>query len=178
VLADGIAWRPALSAALLFAVPTGVLCFGMPPVGLIAMIGAAVWAVGLYVRRARPLRFSSGAGAQIGLVTGLFASWLTAALIGGGLWISRFVEHKGGQFDSVWSSFALNYHQRMLEQVSNSDQQSIHMADQMYGFLISVDGPAAFGLLLLLLVMVVMVSLGTLGGALGARLAMPRRTSI
>ena len=70
-MADGIAWRPALKVALIFAVPAGVLCSGVTPIGpslgLLWMGGAAAWAVGLYFKRARPGWLTLWAGARIGL---------------------------------------------------------------------------------------------------------------
>jgi hypothetical protein len=106
--AGGIAWRPAVKFALLLAIPASVLCSGLIPIGqplaMLWMVGAAVWAVGLYFKRAQPGWLSMGAGVRIGLITGLFASWLTLSVNGVALWISRFVMHQGGEMDSLWAS--------------------------------------------------------------------------
>ena len=84
------AWRPALRAAMILAVPAAVICSGLTPIGLICMAGAAAWAVSLYSKRERTGWLSMGTGARIGLLTGVLASWLTLGMDGVSLWVARF----------------------------------------------------------------------------------------
>jgi hypothetical protein len=53
-LRNGIAWRPALQAAAMLAIPAGLLSSSLSPIlALVWIMGAAAWAVGLYAKRAR-----------------------------------------------------------------------------------------------------------------------------
>src|SRR5208337_4811502 len=80
--AGTVDWKPALRAALKLAIPAGLLCSGYPLVGIFGLVWMAVagaWAVVLYLRSQRPAWITSGAGARIGLVTGLLGGWIAAA---------------------------------------------------------------------------------------------------
>src|ERR1700760_583532 len=55
--ASMVDWKPAMRAALILAVPAGLLSSGLSPVGffgLFWMAGAAAWAVVLYMRGQHP----------------------------------------------------------------------------------------------------------------------------
>ena len=45
-----------------------------------------------------------GAGARIGLVTGLLAAWLAFSVSGSALFVERFVLHQAAQIDSEWKT--------------------------------------------------------------------------
>jgi hypothetical protein len=71
-------WKRAMRPALALAVPAGMLCSLFSPVsifGLLWMTVAAAWVVALYLRSQRPAWITIGAGARIGLVTGLLGAW-------------------------------------------------------------------------------------------------------
>jgi hypothetical protein len=173
---DGIEWRPALNAALTLGVPAGVLCFGVLPIGLLGMMVASAWAVSLYAKRTRPVDLTTGAGARIGLVTGLFASWLTVSLFGFGLWVSRFVLHQGGEWDSLWLGQVEKSNQEMLAQIGAANAQSTQVAGTLRTLMLSAEGRAGLPLSGLMLVALILVVLAVAGGALGAKLvATPRR---
>ena len=173
---DGIEWKPALNAALTLGVPAGILCFGVLPIGLIGMMAASAWAVSLYAKRTRPLDLTAGAGARIGLVTGLFASWLTVSLFGSGLWVSRFVLHQGGEWDSLWLSQVEKSNEQMLAQMGAANAQSAQVAATLRTLMLSAEGRAGLPLSGLMLVAAILVLLAVAGGALGAKLAAaPRR---
>ena len=83
-------WKPAMRSALLLAVPAGLLSSGLSPVGffgLFWMAAASAWAVALYVRGQAPAWVTIGAGARIGLVTGLLAAWLAFTVSGSVLFV-------------------------------------------------------------------------------------------
>ena len=83
--AGSVDWKPALRAALMLAVPAGLLCSMLSPVsifGLLLMAAAAAWAVVLYVRSQRPAWITIGAGARIGLVTGVLGGWTGCRITG------------------------------------------------------------------------------------------------
>jgi len=167
----GILWRPALHVALTVAVPVGILCFGALPLGLLAIMGGAAWAVGLYAKRTRPTDLPAGAGARIGLVTGLIASWLTVSLAGVGLWVSRFVLHDGGDVDSLWAAQAEKVHQQLLAQPGPPTPEAIQTAQWLQGLMLSADGRAGLSLLMMIFLAATLILLAVAGGALGARLA-------
>jgi len=100
-------WKPAMRAALALAVPAGILSSGASPVGIFGIFwiaGAALWAVAIYVRAQRPAWITTGAGARIGLVTGLLACWLAFSISGANLFVNRVVLHHGAQMDKEWKN--------------------------------------------------------------------------
>src|ERR1017187_2319213 len=100
--ASSVDWKPALRAALLLAVPAGLLTSGVSPLGALGLLWmaiAATWAVALYMRSQRPAWITLGAGARIGLVTGLLAGWLAFASNGGQLFTQRYVLHQSSEID-------------------------------------------------------------------------------
>jgi hypothetical protein len=180
-----IAWRPAFKAAAMLAIPAGVLCSGLIPLGqslgLLWIVGAAVWAVGLYTKRARQGRISMGAGARIGLVTGLFASWLTISVNGIGLWVARFLMHQGGQMDSMWAAEVQNsllLSQQMVAQMGMTAAQAAQSTQFSKAWMLSAEGRAGIALSTFVAGAAFLIFFATIGGALGARLlAQPRRPS-
>jgi len=105
--ASSVDWKPALRAALLVAIPAGVLSSGFPLVGFFGLAWMAVagaWAVVLYVRSQRPAWITFGAGARIGLVTGLLGSWTAAATMSAMFFAMRFFFHQGKTIDDFWQS--------------------------------------------------------------------------
>ncbi len=103
--ASEVAWKPALRAALMLAVPAGLLCSLFSPVNIFCLLwmsAAATWTVVLYMRSQRPAWITIGAGARIGLVTGLLGAWVAAAATGVTLFAMRFMLHQGKEFDETW----------------------------------------------------------------------------
>jgi len=182
----GIAWRPALKFALLLSIPAALLCSGLIPLGqslaMLWMAGAAVWAVGLYFKRARPGWITMGAGARIGLVTGLFASWLTLSVNGVALWISRFLMHQGGEMDSLWATEvdkSLELSKQMVAQMGMTSAQAAQSTQFSRAWMLSAEGRAGIALSTFLAGAVFLILFAMIGGALGARLlAQPRRPSV
>jgi hypothetical protein len=181
-LGNGIAWRPALQAALLLAVPAGLLSSGFSPVlALVWVMGAAAWAVGLYARRTRRGALSMGSGARIGLVTGLFAAWLSFGVNGVALWVSRFLRHQGGEIDSEWVSAAQQSYERSQQMVAQAGvtgaqaAQMLQVAQWVHTLELSPEGRAGIALAGLLALAAILLVVATIGGAVGARLLVPPR---
>ena len=108
---SAVEWRPALRFALLLAVPAGLLFGGTFFLGLLGLIwiaAAAAWAVTLYVRGQRTSRrgfwLTTGAGARIGLVTGLIAGWTAFAATGASLYAERYLFHQGKEMDDAYQT--------------------------------------------------------------------------
>jgi hypothetical protein len=173
--ASEIAWRPALQAAIVLAIPASLLCTSM--IGLVFMVAASAWAVHLYTRRIHSAGISTGAGLRIGVVTGLLASWLFVGFQGLLLWLARFPLHQGSVIDSMWAAAVLNLDQKQQEtvQAGTATPASIEAAHQMRDFILSSDGKAAMAMISLCLVIAVLIFLAAVGGALGARLSAQQR---
>jgi hypothetical protein len=184
--ASVVDWKPAMRAALLLAVPAGLLSSGLSPLGffgLFWMAAAAAWAVVLYVRGQRPAWITVGAGARIGLVTGLLAAWLAFTISGGALFVQRFVLHQSSQIDSEWKT-RVDTSQQMtqqwtaeLEPSDAAEAQSIRT--QVETWMLSPSGHAGIETFSLAFNAVFLLFFAAGGGALGARLlARTRRTQV
>jgi hypothetical protein len=167
--ADSVDWKPALRAVLKVAIPAGLLCSGYPLVGifgLVWMAAAGAWAVVLYLRSQRLAWITLGAGARIGLVTGLLGAWTTAATMSVLLFVMRFFFHQGKVFDNFWQT-------QVTDKVSQQwaaaglDAPTILAAKTMLN---SPEGRGGVTLSVILFLVLALVVFATLGGALGARL--------
>jgi hypothetical protein len=184
--AGTLAWKPALRAALLLAVPAGLLSSGispLSPLGVIWAAAGAALAVSLYVRNQRAAWITIGAGARIGLVTGLMAAWLAFSVSGSALFVERFVLHQAPQIDAVYKTFSDAWQLKTQESIAGKSPAEAAQVQpgmaHIQAWIASPEGHAgiwtmayAFSSLFLLL-----FSIG--GGALGARwMARTRRPVI
>jgi len=171
--ASTVEWKPALRAALMLAIPAGILCSLFSPVnvfGLLWMSAAAAWTVMLYMRSQRPAWITIGAGARIGLVTGLLGGWMAAAATAVTLFAMRFILHQGSFFDDFWQD---TVKQQLTPQVA---QQWASIGIDIRAWLLSPEGRAGLmlGCILCLVALLILFAVG--GGALGARLQARSRT--
>lgn len=119
-----------------------------------------------------------GAGARIGLVTGLFASWLTLSVNGIYLWLTRFVWHQGGQMDSDWLVFVdrlIQSEQQMFVQMGSASTAMTESLQMIRILMLSPEGRAGFALSNFVLGTSFLLFFATLGGAMGARLLVQSR---
>jgi hypothetical protein len=180
--ASSVEWKPALRVATLLAIPAGLLSCGISPVGMLGlfwMSAAAAWAVTLYVRGQRPAWITTGAGARIGLVTGLLAAALAFAVGGGALFLERFAFHQSGLIDTEWKTrveASNQLTQQLATQMGVLDQAQLQAQKNM---MMSPEGHAgieAFGMASNSLFLLLFASAG---GAMGARvLARSRRPEV
>jgi hypothetical protein len=171
--ASSVAWKPALRSALLLAIPVGALSnmlspfsiFGMPLMGI-----AGAWVVILYMRSQRPAWITIGAGARIGLVTGIVGGWTAAATTGITLFAMRFWFHQGNFYDTLWQTLT----QQMSQQWASMgvDAQTITEMQQM---LFPPEGRAAWLLAAVAMLATLLLLFAVAGGAIGARLLARRR---
>jgi hypothetical protein len=164
--ASVVDWKRAMPLVMTLAIPAGILCpllYPMGFLGLFLMAIAAYWAVALYLRGERPAWITIGAGARIGLVTGLITSWLAAAAIGAALFVMRVVLHEGNSMDDAWRD---SINQKLDPQML---QQWTAMGFDMKGWLFSPEGRAGFMLGGVLMLVALLLSFAVGGGALGAR---------
>jgi hypothetical protein len=176
--ASMVDWKHAFRIAVMLAIPAGLLSSAASPLGfagLFWMAAAAGWAVVLYVRGGRgPSWVTMGAGARIGLVTGLLAAWLAFSVSGGAIFVQRYVLHRSAQIDSEWKS-RVDMSQQMTQQWTSGLQpadaaEALAVRNQVQAWMQSPWGHAgieafgyAFNALFLLF-----FAVG--GGALGARM--------
>jgi hypothetical protein len=184
--ASSVDWKPALRAALLLAVPAGLLSSGVSPLGALGMIWiaiAAAWAVTLYMRSQRPAWITLGAGARIGLVTGLLAGWLAFGVSGGQLFIQRFVLHQSTQIDAEWKARVV-MGQQMAEQLTSgmtpaNAAQAQAVRSQFQAWMLSPEGHAGMEIFQFAVNMAFLLFFAAIGGALAARwLARARRPEV
>lgn len=179
--ANTIVWRDAMKTSLLLAIPAGLMCLapGGSLLNVLWMTGAAVWAVSLYSKRTHASWLSSGAGAQIGLVTGLIGSWMAICAHAISLWMVRFRFHEGGQIDSLWNTQIeswLQLEQRLLVQSGESSADVTSYIHLLRGFVSTPEARAAAIVGGYALIAGFLVLMAMAGGALGARfLTQPRR---
>jgi hypothetical protein len=171
--ASEVAWKPALRVVFLLAVPAGVLCSGLSPVrvlGLLWMAAAAAWAVVLYVRSQQAPWITLGAGARIGLVTGILGGWTAAGATGATLVVLRFLLHRGQKIDSVWQALS-----EELSRQRNAPGVDPHTVAVYQAWLLSPEGRAGLALVGVLLLVSILIFFAVAGGALGARLLVHAR---
>jgi len=174
--ASAVEWKPALKVAMLLAIPAGLLSSGLTPMGalgLLWMAAAAAWAVTMYVRRQRPAWITMGAGARIGLVTGLMAGALAFAITSVSLYTMRFFLNQGKDIDDLWTNAVT---QGFSQQAANVDAQA---SASIRGLLLSHEGRAGSFLGGMLILEVLILIFAAAGGAVGARLlARSRRPEV
>jgi hypothetical protein len=167
--ASFVDWKRAMRPALALAVPAGVLCSLFSPVsifGLLWMTIAAAWVVALYLRNQRPAWITIGAGARIGLVTGLLGAWTAAATSGLSLFVKRYILHQGKTLDDTWTNLISDQVTRQWS-TAGVDAQTI---STYKGWLLSPEGRAGSMLSAICFLVGVLIFFAVGGGALGARL--------
>jgi hypothetical protein len=174
--ASTVDWKRAMRAAVALAIPAGLLCSLFSPVsifGLLWMSVAAAWTVSLYLRSQRPAWITIGAGARIGLVTGLLGGWMAAATSGVTLFVMRFILHQGGSLDETWQTIVTDQVARQWS-TAGIDAQTITLYK---GWLLSPEGRAGTMLSAILMLVVALIFFAVGGGALGARFQARARRS-
>lgn len=182
--ASTIDWKPAMRAAITFAIPAGLLSSAISPVGVLGlfwMAGAAAWAVLFYMRNQRPAWITIGAGARIGLVTGLLAAWLAFAISGGALFVQRYVLHQSSQIDADWKT-RVNMSQEMAQEwtagMGSSDAahaEAVALRAQVQTWMMSPWGHAGIETFGIAVNSLFLLFFAAGGGAVGARMLARRR---
>jgi hypothetical protein len=176
--AGSVDWKPALRSAVMLAIPAGLFCSLFSPIsilGLPLMAATAAWVVVLYVRRQRPAWITMGAGARIGLVTGILGGWTAAASTGVTLFAMRFWLHQGAFYDDLWQNLV---NQQMSQQWTTMGVDAPTIA-LMKAWLLPPEGRAGWLLAAIALLTMALLLFAVAGGALGARLlARTRRPEI
>jgi ribosomal protein L40E len=170
--AHGISWRDAILAALIVAVPAGllsavsVLSWGC----CLWVVGGAVLAIVVYHRRAPAFLLETRSGVRIGAVAGLIAAY--SSVVATAIWrvFSRYVLHQGDAIDQFYDSVIKQ--STALVQTNPEAQAQWHAYVQ---FLLSPDGRAAYTLMNAATTSAGIILFSAIGGALGVRLLAPRK---
>jgi hypothetical protein len=167
--ASSVEWKSALRASIKLAIPAGVLCSMLSPLGIFGlfwMAAAATWAVALYMRSQRPAWITIRAGARIGLVTGLMGGWTAAATSAVTLFALRFFFHQGRLFDDFWQN---QVNEKVSQQWASAgvDAQAILAAKALLN---SPEGRGGMTISVILCLVLALVIFAIAGGALGARM--------
>ncbi len=176
--ASSVAWRPALRSAMALAIPAGILCAFLAPVGifdLLLMGATGAWAVSLYMRSQRPAWITVGAGARIGFVAGIFGGWSAAATTGITLFALRYWLHEGSIFDNFWNTVVTQQMNQQLTQQWTAMGESAQAIATLKAWMLSPEGRAAWVLCALTFLVAGLLICATLGGWLGARMHVRRR---
>jgi len=163
----GIVWRDAIRAALLLAIPMGLLSSFAAAGCLIWIVTGAMTAVALYLRKPRPLPLAANQGARIGMVAGLAAILLAAGSDGLVLVISRYMLGKGQELDSQFVTQVNQAFTQMPQFMPNSPDSQAAMLS-LRNFYLSPDGHAILQLGGIASGAIFMLLLSAIGGALGA----------
>jgi hypothetical protein len=167
--ADSIDWKPALRAALLLAIPAGILSSGVSPLGALGILWialAAAWAVVIYLRGKQIPWITVGAGVRIGLITGLLTDWIAFGVSGCALFLERFLLHRSGQIEAEWKAY-VEASQQLAAQMGITD--SVQMQAQK-ALMLSPEGHAGFAIFGILFNEVFLLIFAIAGGALAARI--------
>jgi hypothetical protein len=175
--AGSVEWKCALRSALFVAVPAGLLSSeltAMGAMGVFWMAVASTWAVILYWRKQKPAWITTGAGARIGLVTGLIAAWVTFTVSSAALFADRYILHHGDRIDGEWKSIAaavLTQQKEILSGFSQFDPAQVQAVNAQYQALFfSPEGHAGVVASHLVIKAGFLLLFAIFGGMLGARM--------
>lgn len=176
--ASAVMWRPALQSAISLAIPAGVLCAFLAPVGIFGLLlmgATGAWAVSLYMRRQRPAWITIGAGARIGLVTGILSGWTAAATAAFTLYAMRYWFDQGQVFDQFWNTVVAAQMNQQFDRQMATMGNSAQAVTALKAWMLSPDGRAAWVLCAMALLLALLLASAAAGGALGARMHVRRR---
>jgi RNA polymerase subunit RPABC4/transcription elongation factor Spt4 len=174
--ASSIDWKTALRYCLMLAVPAGILCSLLAHLGILLMGVIGFCAVVLYVRSQRPAWITTGAGARIGLVTGIIGGWTAAAAMALTLFSMRYWLHQGQAFDDLMTK---QINEASQIQMAISFGVDAQMAATERAFLLSPEGRATETLMGISFLALLLLLFSVIGGALSARmLAHTRRPEV
>lgn len=170
--AQAISWRDAIRAALIVAIPAGVLsAISFLSWGwCLWIVGGAMLSVALYRKRAPGYLLDTQSGMRIGALSGLMAAY--ASVTTTAIWrvFARFVLHQGTAIDDLYDKAI----QQATTLVQTSPEAQADWRSYTH-FLLSPDGRAAFTLMAAVTTSMGIILFSALGGALGVRFFAPRK---
>jgi hypothetical protein len=170
----GVDWHGAFRTALLIAVPIGVLT-ALPALSLgflLWVVGGPVAVIALYHRHHPAHRLDGRGGFRIGALTGLFAAYISAALVAVLALIERYSLHLGAVMDREFTQRL----QQSTAMVQTGPDTEAQMRSYLH-FLLTPDGRAAMSLAGAAVTAVLTILLAGVGGTIGVRILGRQRTA-
>lgn len=170
VRAHGVSWRDATIAALLVAIPTGILSSALAWGCCLWVAGGAVLSIALYRRRAPGFALDTRSGLRIGALAGLITAYTSVAATA--IWrvFSRFALHHGTEIDRFYDSVI----QQSTALVQSNPEAQAQWHSYVH-FLLSPDGRAVYTLMNAVTTSAAIILFSAAGGALGVRLFAAQR---
>jgi hypothetical protein len=172
--AGAVEWKPALRLTVLLTLPACLLFCALTPFGFLGFLwmgAVAALTVALYSRGKRQAWITVGAGARIGLVTGLTTGWMVFALVSATLYSTRYFLHQGPEMDELWR----NMISLRLDPQWQASGMDPHDIATLNSFLLSPEGRSDTLLSGLGLVEAILLLSATAGGAIAARMMIRTR---
>ncbi len=170
-----VAWKDAITAAMVVAIPVGVLS-SLLDFGALWVIAGGVATVSLYRRRSG-MPPPSRTGWRIGGLLGVMAAFTTTAVDSAALLFQRYVLHSGGTIDVRFHEVG----QQLTDQLTRSNPEAATLMPWFVHFWVTPDGAAAIALMGAVGSAVSMLVFSAAGGILGARIVSlsnrPQRSS-
>jgi hypothetical protein len=164
-----IAWRPAVQAALIVALPVGVLS-SLLDFGILWVLIGGFCAIALYQHKAA-LIISPGTGWRIGMLVGMLAAFLSTVVDGLSMVIKRYGLHRGASIDQKLVALT----QQMTDQMVHQNPEAAQQIPWFIHFWLSPDGHAAVVLFMSAFAAIMMIAFSSIGGVLGARVLGARK---
>jgi hypothetical protein len=160
-----VLWKEAITAAVLVAVPVGILS-SLLDFGALWVIGGGIATISIY-RRRTGLPPASRTGWRIGGLLGVLAAFTTTAIDSLTLLVQRYGLHNGGVIDQRFHAVG----QQLAEQLNHSNPEAAAVLPGFVHFWVTADGAAAIALMGAASTAFSMLLFSAAGGAIGARIA-------
>lgn len=164
-----IAWRPAVHAALIVALPVGILS-SLFDFGILWVLAGGFCAIALYQRKAAP-SLNPGTGWRIGMLVGMLAAFLSTLVDGLSMVVERYGLHHGASIDQKLIALT----QQMTDQMVHQNPEAAQQIPWFIHFWLSPDGHAAVVLFMSSFAAIMMIAFSSIGGILGARVLGARK---
>jgi len=164
-----VAWRPAVQAALLVALPVGVLS-SLLDFSILWVLLGGFSAIALYQRKAS-LQVHPGGGWRIGMLVGVMAAFLATIVDGLSMVFERYGLHHGASIDLRLVSLT----QQMTDQMVHQNPEAAQQIPWFIHFWLSPDGHAAVVLFMSGFAAFMMIAFSSIGGVVGARVLGARK---
>ncbi|HUB17688.1 MAG TPA: hypothetical protein VL990_03575 [Acidobacteriaceae bacterium] len=167
-----VQWRPAITSALLIAVPVGLLS-ALAGMSSLFVIAGGFGAIALYRKRTAGITDGS-VGWRVGAILGAAAASIATLADGLRLVIERYALHHGAEIDTQFASVAQQLADQALKSNSEAMQQAPQLVHSWAIFWLSSDGHAAIQLLTAAMVSAGMILFAATGGAIAGRILSAR----
>jgi hypothetical protein len=164
-----VAWRPAVQAALIVALPVGLLS-SLLDFGIFWVLLGGFCVIALYQKKAT-LIANPATGWRIGLLVGILAAFLSSIIDGLSMVFERYGLHHGTIIDQKLVALT----QQMTDQMVHQNPEAAQQIPWFIHFWLSPDGHAAVVLFMSGFAAIMMIAFSSIGGVLAARVLGARK---